>query len=318
MTEHPKIINTWRSDHCPLYSPKDLGLNVREEAIVQLRPGDFTVDVSVASSENVSLVSVATAVDSVGVTVLDPGYTAFALPVSWSGEYLVNGESASASNLYMPGEHDSFHLRSKSRLTQGVIVPRLAFTSTVAALRGVDLEDVELSARVLRMHPKAGAMIRARIAAILNEVMGSKRPRRTALELEEEILGLMAEAYVGARQSPRGRVRRTDRIVRLAEERFMAAEGGPLSLADICMAAGVSKSAVYTAFDRVCGVSPLAYFHKRRLTDVRSKLVNGAPRRGLVKQTALEAGLSELGRFAGEYRELFGELPSTTLNRQPP
>jgi AraC-like DNA-binding protein len=45
----------------------------------------------------------------------------------------------------------------------------------------------------------------------------------------------------------------------------MAAEGTPISLADLCAAAGVSKSALYPAFHSVCGEPPLAYFQKRRL-----------------------------------------------------
>jgi AraC-like DNA-binding protein len=95
----------------------------------------------------------------------------------------------------------------------------------------------------------------------------------------------------------------------------MAAVGEPLTLADLCAAAGVGKSALYTAFHRVCGVSPLAYFHKRRLTQARSLLINSEPRSGAVKHAALSAGLTALGRFSVEYRQLFGESPSITLNR---
>jgi AraC-like DNA-binding protein len=37
--------------------------------------------------------------------------------------------------------------------------------------------------------------------------------------------------------------------------------------------------------------------------------------RRLVKSAALDAGLTHLGRFSAEYRELFGESPTMTLNR---
>ena len=95
--------------------------------------------------------------------------------------------------------------------------------------------------------------------------------------------------------------KRPQRIVRLAEEG--------------CTAAGVSKNTLYPAFHSVCGESPLAYFHKRQLTQVRSVLINSEPARGRVKRAALGVGFTELGRFAVEYRRLFGESPSATLNR---
>jgi len=36
----------------------------------------------------------------------------------------------------------------------------------------------------------------------------------------------------------------------------------------------------------------------------------------MVKEIAIEHGFVELGRFAGDYRRMFGELPSETLQRQ--
>lgn len=36
-----------------------------------------------------------------------------------------------------------------------------------------------------------------------------------------------------------------------------------------------------------------------------------------VKEIALGLGFTELGRFAGIYRHLFGELPSESLRRKP-
>lgn len=94
----------------------------------------------------------------------------------------------------------------------------------------------------------------------------------------------------------------------------MAAEELPVSLADLCAAAGVSKSTLYMAFHQVCGRPPLEYFQKRRLTRARLGLLKASPQRGAVKRVALDTGFTELGRFAADYRRLFGEQPSSTLN----
>lgn len=128
---------------------------------------------------------------------------------------------------------------------------------------------------------------------------------------------MMMDVFLSAdqRKTPtREVIFRPDRIVRLAEEHFMAAEGSPVSLADLCAAAGVSKSTLYAAFHRVCGQSPLSYFHKRRLNRARIQLLESPLQRGAVKRVAIETGFTESGRFASEYRRLFGESPSATLN----
>jgi AraC family ethanolamine operon transcriptional activator len=134
--------------------------------------------------------------------------------------------------------------------------------------------------------------------------------------MAHDVFGLMADAYLAARPGTTPRrelIRRPDRIVKTAEEHFMASEGRPVSLADPCAVAGVSKSTLYLAFDRVCGQPPLQYFHKRRLAWARLRLMEASPRRGAVKRVALDTGFTELGRFAAEYRRLFGESPSATL-----
>ena len=97
----------------------------------------------------------------------------------------------------------------------------------------------------------------------------------------------------------------------------MAAEGMRVSLADLCAAASVSKSTLYLAFQRVCGQPPLEYFYRRRLTRARLSLLESSPQRGAVKRAALDTGFTELGRFAVEYRRLFGESPSATLSSSP-
>lgn len=301
------------------YAPVKQGLPVREESVTPLRPGPFIADATVASVDDVGLLRARIGIAAVGVTILDPTCIGFAIPVSWAGEYVLNGETVNASALYTPGDLDSVHVHGGSRDTLGVILPRDRFIETVAALRGVGPEDVTLKARALQLTPAAGAKVRQRIAILLEE---ASKPdlSRTPQAIANEVFGVMTDAYLLARPESAANpcsVQRPDRIVRMAEERFMAALGTPVSLADLCAAAGVSKSTLYLAFHNICGESPLQYFHKRRLVRARSALLNAAPERGVIKRTALDVGLTELGRFSVQYRNLFGELPSTTLNKAP-
>ena len=77
----------------------------------------------------------------------------------------------------------------------------------------------------------------------------------------------------------------------------------------------VSPRTLHKAFVDITGVGPHAYFLRQRLNAARHQLVAGDPRQQTVTNIALELGFTELGRFAGRYRDFFGENPSQTLQR---
>lgn len=310
-------IVAWREDGSPEYSPKKVNLPVEESSFVQLGRGRHSVDIQIATVGDIGLTRLGIGVEAIGINVLAPDYIAFVLPVTWSGDYLINGELANKTDIYMPGSLDSLHLKSKSRVTIGVTMPREPFVETIAALRGIDIEDLALNDFRLRLGDMAGARVRARLTAILNETC-SEDVMLSQREIRHEVIALLADAYLHALPnslSHAEHISYPERIVRLAEEGFMAADGKHVSLADLCAAAGVCKSTLYRTFHSVCGVPPLVYFKKRRLMKARSRLIHAEKERGRVKQAALSAGFTELGRFSLEYRKLFGEPPSATLSR---
>ena len=310
-------IISYQDGASPEYAPEKVAIPMKESSFVQIGRGAHVVDVSMATVGDIGLLRTGIGVEAVGINVLNPDYIGFALPVSWSGDLLINGQLVSKSNIYMPGDLDSMHLRSRSRLVLGVTMPRAPFVETIAALRGVDPGDVLLNDRELCLPEAAGAEVRARLTAVINEAC-SEGGKRSVREISNEVTGLLTDAYLHALPEPilqTGRISHPDRIVQLAEERFMASANKPVSLADLCAAADVKKSTLYKAFHSVCGLSPLAYFQKRRLMQARSLLVNAANEPGRVKRAALGVGFTELGRFAVEYRRLFRESPSATLSR---
>jgi len=315
-----KEVKNAQRDRLSFYDPAGRGLKVKEESVIPLDAGTFRVDADVANFGDVSLLRVGVGGKAMGTTVLDPDYLAFAIPVSWDGEYFINGEPACRTSIYLAADTSCIHVRGSRRLTLGVTLPRTAFLETVAALRGVEPEVLTAADRLLTHTPAAASELRRRIGGIIEASGANHALTRPPREMAHEVFGLMADAYLAARPgtTPKGQaIRHPDRIVSKAEERFMAVEGMPVSLADLCAATGVSKSTLYIAFHRVCGQSPLEYFHKRRLGRARFSLMGNSPQRGAVKRVALDNGFTELGRFSVEYRRLFGESPSATLNQPP-
>jgi AraC family transcriptional regulator, ethanolamine operon transcriptional activator len=86
-----------------------------------------------------------------------------------------------------------------------------------------------------------------------------------------------------------------------------------LSLQTLCQITGVGARTLNTAFQEVTGDSPMQFIKRRRLNAARHALSTGEAES--VKGAALDHGFWHLGRFAHEYRNLFGERPSETLSR---
>ena len=103
-------------------------------------------------------------------------------------------------------------------------------------------------------------------------------------------------------------------LVRRAME-IADAQRGPVPVATLCRLLRVSPGTLENAFKTVTGVTPHAFFLRRRLNHARGVLLREDPLRRNVTDIATELGFNELGRFAVRYRQMFGETPSETLKR---
>lgn len=86
---------------------------------------------------------------------------------------------------------------------------------------------------------------------------------------------------------------------------------------DLCAAIGVSARTLRVCCDEHLGMAPCKYLVLRRLHLARRALLRSGPASERVTDIAMQFGFWQLGRFAVEYRSLFGESPSATLARSP-
>jgi AraC-like DNA-binding protein len=98
-------------------------------------------------------------------------------------------------------------------------------------------------------------------------------------------------------------------------ERYLVAAGNrPIHISELSEVFKVNPRRLHRAFMDVLGIPPITFLRRKRLGAVHAALLTGSPGM-MVKAVAIEHGFLELGRFAGEYRKLFGEKPSETLRR---
>ncbi len=87
------------------------------------------------------------------------------------------------------------------------------------------------------------------------------------------------------------------------------------SMAEISQVCGISERSLQYAFQETFGTTPHRYMKRRRLHAVRQALITSRQNGNNVSQVATNYGFYELGRFSVEYRQLFGESPSTTMKQ---
>jgi AraC-like DNA-binding protein len=88
----------------------------------------------------------------------------------------------------------------------------------------------------------------------------------------------------------------------------------PITIEALVDASGVSARTLFKAFFKTHGVSPMIFVKKLRLKHAR-RLLTTPDAKTSVTGTAFACGFSNLGHFARDYQNAFGELPSQTLTR---
>jgi AraC-like DNA-binding protein len=104
-------------------------------------------------------------------------------------------------------------------------------------------------------------------------------------------------------------------VIARFEELLAINYGEPLHLAEMCAAIGVSERTLRISCIEHLGMGPVRYLWLRRMHLAHLAFVEAEPGTATVTHIATANGFWELGRFAVEYRGLFGEAPSATLRR---
>jgi len=182
----------------------------------------------------------------------------------------------------------------------------------------------EKPAGVLKFDPIAAAVrpnalvLRDLAMFLANQLdaTATELPRAVLVELEQALIVsfLSAHRHNFSELLERAEKDVAPRIVRLAEEYIEASWDRAITIEELASQTGVSIRALYAAFKKSRGYSPIAFAKTVRLR--RAKQMLSEPnQRTYVSAVAFNCGFGNLGHFARDYRDMFGELPSETLAR---
>jgi AraC family transcriptional regulator, ethanolamine operon transcriptional activator len=135
-----------------------------------------------------------------------------------------------------------------------------------------------------------------------------------ATQISDSLLAAFVDALCTAHGSSEVTRQHHLQIVLACDRLVAQAADGSLSLADVARRSGYGRRALELIFSRSVGASPGRWFMVVRLNGALRDLLCAAP--GCrVADVATRWGFRHLPRFAEQYRQTFGELPSQTLQR---
>lgn len=108
---------------------------------------------------------------------------------------------------------------------------------------------------------------------------------------------------------------RSKRMVDSARDLFLLDRAEAPRLSAVAAELGISRRYLQSCFQDSVGMTATELLRAERLNQVRGRLIAGrqAARPVSIGDVAADCGFWHLSRFAGDYRKLFGELPSETL-----
>jgi AraC-like DNA-binding protein len=152
----------------------------------------------------------------------------------------------------------------------------------------------------------------ARWVATASRHPGILNDSAVAARMEEEVLDSILEASEIVNGPGAARPWRDLALRAEAHLRDTMAEAPKLP--EICLALRASPRSLHSSFKATFNTTPKAYQIALRLDAVRHDLLR-APAGTTVTSVAIKWSFFQFGRFAGDYRRMFGEGPRETLRR---
>lgn len=181
----------------------------------------------------------------------------------------------------------------------------------------LSFEPVMQSTRVDGAAAAFGHLVRT-ICDDLDAGVTAYRHERAAEVVEDTLTRLLlasvphrhAQDYNAPRTSPAPYyIRRIEKYLR-----EVASIDEPITLDTLVDVSGVKARTLHASFRRFRSVTPMTYVKNYRLDTAHQRLREAAGKgAGSVTEIAMMCGFNHLSKFAHDYRERFGQLPSDTL-----
>ncbi|MFO0907122.1 MAG: helix-turn-helix domain-containing protein [Isosphaeraceae bacterium] len=228
---------------------------------------------------------------------------------------LFNGTRVNDARLMFGESNREFDLRMRGRVELITIAVNASFFEQHArALVGPAFLEGD-SVRLLQLRsPESRNRLNRQLLDLLHEGLDTPdrlREAGVAAAWEARLLDAWLADVVAPDPNFSSLTRHT--AAKRAEDFLRANLDRPVSLGELCQESGVPQRTLMLGFGELFGVPPGVYHRVLRLNRARRELLRAGPHETSVAAVALRWGFDHLGRFARDYRRMFGVSPIETL-----
>jgi AraC family transcriptional regulator, ethanolamine operon transcriptional activator len=242
-----------------------------------------------------------------------------ALPGAGEPAPVLGGISMGPREIMTVGPGERLHMRSYGPYRWGAIWLPVSELVRYGSVMTGSAFAVPSCALRWRLRPAIGRHLRHLHSAAIGFVEGRSDALvdgETAHGLEQQLIEALVQGFVkgSAIEAPPDTRRHRDLALRF-EALLMSAPERAFRMPQIRAAVGVSEQTLRRSCEEQLGMGPIEYARRRRMELVHRALRRGNPETASIAELARRYGFRGLGRFAADYRALYGELPSATLRR---
>ena len=247
------------------------------------------------------------ALDQAGAT--PAGFRTFVIPGKNCHGFWWRGHSISTNDLLIFPSSNELHSSSDSDFEVFTISIRETYLEQLADELGV-VGVLENRHEVISLEPIISNELRALAETIVKSDGGLSTIEASRLLAEKLALNTASKVAI---KTPN--LRKRDLAINRIIEYVRHTPDTTSELAKLCRIARVSERTLQYAFKERYGIAPNTFVKRWNLNLVRQDLLQADSETDTVFSIAMDYGFHHQGQFATDYRELFAELPSRTLER---
>jgi AraC family ethanolamine operon transcriptional activator len=237
----------------------------------------------------------------------------FVAPIDMGGRFTINGRALGHHSVaFMPEGTEHAAYMSAPTHWASLQIPRNAFQRKVYDRKGCVVPE---GLSFFEDREAAPSPFRSAVETALRFIAdhpGALHEPEVQARLEKALLDALVRSFA---EPSAAEAAKSQAVVARITECLAEHHDEVLYPSDLCDAVSISERTLRRYFEEAFEISPGRFLRLRRLNQARRALRSGVF--ASVTEVGIRYGFFDLGRFAADYRELFGEFPSQTLSRPP-